>query len=103
MTLEKEGEDDGTSSAIFVFVDICRYLYLEVHERNMMLPNILPYVDKSSRGFNFAKAQNFQFRVDLISRLKVVRNISRGFNFAVHRILRKIFFVYSFYFILLVQ
>ena len=29
---------------------------------------LLPYVDKISRGFNFADDENFQFRVDLISR-----------------------------------
>ena len=32
--------------------------------------NLLPYVDKISRGFNFADDENFQFRVDLISRLR---------------------------------
>ena len=31
---------------------------------------ILPYVDKISRGFNFADDENFQFRVGLISRLR---------------------------------
>ena len=31
---------------------------------------ILPYVDKISRGFNFADDENFQFHVDLISRLR---------------------------------
>ena len=30
----------------------------------------LPYVDKISRGFNFADDENFQFRVDLISQLR---------------------------------
>ena len=32
--------------------------------------NVLPCVDKISRGFNFADDENFQFRVDLISRLR---------------------------------
>ena len=31
---------------------------------------VLPYVDKISRGFNFADDESFQFRVDLISRLR---------------------------------
>ena len=29
-----------------------------------------PYVDKISRGFNFADDENFKFRVDLILRLR---------------------------------
>ena len=31
---------------------------------------LIPYVDKISRGFNFADDEDFQFRVDLISRLR---------------------------------
>ena len=31
----------------------------------------IPYVDKISRGFNFASDENFQFLVDLISRLRL--------------------------------
>ena len=39
-------------------------------------------MDKFSRGFNFAIDRNFWFCVDLISRLRPSRKISRGFNFA---------------------
>ena len=37
---------------------------------NELLREYVPYVDKISRGFNFADDENFQFRVDLISRLR---------------------------------
>ena len=40
-------------------------------------------LDKISRGFNFADDENFQFRVDLISRLRPSLKSLRGFNFAV--------------------
>ena len=38
---------------------------------------------KSLHGFHFAIAQNFSYRVDLISQLEVLENFYRGYKFTV--------------------
>ena len=56
------------SRQIYIYIYV--YIYFFPSAKTYFLLFIIPYVDKISRGFNFADDENFQFSVDLISQLK---------------------------------